>query len=80
MKKEIEKIYNEVQRLRNMVSYYDEPDATHTDFIETLAKVHTNLNKLMDYINRFMACEHDWQPSEDNFLIDKCTKCGEERA
>lgn len=26
-----------------------------------------------------LACEHDWQKT-DNWLIDRCSKCGEERA
>ncbi len=26
-----------------------------------------------------MSCDHDWQKT-DNWLIDRCAKCGEERA
>lgn len=25
-------------------------------------------------------CDHDWQPISSHSLVDKCTKCGEERA
>ena len=33
----------------------------------------------LEFARRLKPCDHDWQSTE-NWLIDRCSKCGEERA
>lgn len=65
-------------------------------FVENLVKIHKGwfegdvarfpsvynkeqFEKALALHEQRKACEHDWQKT-DNWLIDRCSKCGEERA